>query len=87
MSDLNEKWKALEAELEQARDELRVEVHLAGSEIKDDWEELEKQWHQFTQQMKRAGHEASEAGEDVGSALASLGHELRKGYDRIRKAL
>jgi hypothetical protein len=87
MGDLREELHELAGELRQSRDELRVEMALAKAEIRDDWDELEKQWHRFSQQMKGAGHEATEASDDVGDALANLGGELKKGYQRIRKAL
>mgnify|MGYP003573723701 FL=1 len=87
MNKVNEKLHEIASELGQARDELRVEVKLASAEIRDEWEELEKQWERFSQQMKRAGHEAAESGEDVGAALSLLGDELKKSYQRIRKAM
>ena len=48
MSDYKEELHELGDELKQARDELRVEMHLAKADIRDDWEELEKQWHRFS---------------------------------------
>jgi hypothetical protein len=87
MSTVNEKLQEVASELGQARDELRVEVKLASAEIRDEWEELEKQWGRFSQQMKRAGHEAAESGEDIGAAVSLLGEELKKSYQRIRKAM
>ncbi len=35
------KFDTLWAELKTQRDELRVQVHLAGAEIKDEWEEVD----------------------------------------------
>lgn len=74
-------------DLKQARDELRVEMHLAAAEIRDDWETLEKEWAHFSDKLKRASHETAEASEGVGEALSLLGDELKKGYERIRKAM
>jgi len=87
MSTVNNKLHEIADELGRSRDELRVEVKLASAEIRDEWEELEKQWERFTQQMKRAGHEAAESSEDIGAALTLLSEELKKSYQRIRKAM
>jgi hypothetical protein len=87
MSTLNEKLHELADDLGRSRDELRVEVKLAGYEIREEWEELEKEWHKFSQQMKRVGEEAAEASEDVHAALSLLGEELQKSYQRIRKSM
>ena len=87
MSKTNEELHELSDALKQARDELRVDMHLAKAEIRDDWEELERQWEHFRQKMQRVGHEAVEAGEDVGEATSLLGSELKKGYQRIRKSM
>ena len=87
MSDFKQEMQDLAAALKQQRDELRVEMHLAKAEIKDDWEELEKQWSHFSQKMKHTGGEAADAGEDIGEAMQQLGEELKKGYKRIRNSL
>ena len=87
MSKTDEELNELAETLQQARDELRVDMHLAKAEIREDWEELEKQWEHFRQKMQRVGHEAAEAGDDVAEAASLLGAELKKGYQRIRKIL
>ena len=69
-------------DLRQKRDELRVQIHLASREIKDEWEELEEKSRQFL-----SNAEIARTGEGVGDALGELGEELKKGYQRIRKAI
>lgn len=68
--------------LKQERDELKLKLHLASKELKDEWEELEGKWDKFSSQ---AGLSKTAAG--VESALELLGDELKKGYERLRKAL
>ena len=87
MSKFNEKLHELADDLGRSRDELRVEVKLAGYEIRDEWEELEKEWHKFSQQMKHVAENAAEATEDVRAALSLLGEELQKSYQRLRKKM
>jgi len=85
MSDFDD----LIQELKQKRDELRVKVNLASKEIKDEWEELEEKMEEFSGKAKRFADDAGlkETGEGLGEALGKLGHELKLGYDRLRKAM
>ncbi|MEE4163352.1 MAG: hypothetical protein V2I25_12675 [Woeseiaceae bacterium] len=69
-------------ELKQKRDELRVQMHLASKEAKDEWDEIEDKWEDFS---RKANLEAT--GEGLGDAMEKLGEELKLGYQRIRKAL
>ena len=69
-------------DLKQKRDELRVQIHLASREARDEWEELEEKTRKF---MVKA--EMSRTGEGVSEALGDLGEELKKGYQRVRKAI
>ncbi len=78
MSDLDD----ILAELRQRRDELRLQLHLASKDAKDEWEELEEKMEDFTAKAK-----IGETGEGVGKALGQLGKELKLGYARIKKAL
>jgi hypothetical protein len=85
MSDFDDLFQ----ELKQKRDELRVKVNLASKEIKDEWEELEEKMEEFSGKAKRFAEDARlrETGEGLGEALGKLGHELKLGYDRLRKAM
>jgi hypothetical protein len=80
-TDMSELDKIIE-EIKQKRDELRLQMHLATKEAKDEWEELEEKMEEFTANAK-----LDETGAGVGNALGQLGNELKLGYDRIRKAL
>ena len=85
MTDLDSRIE----ELKQKRDELRLQVNLASKDIKDEWEELEEKMEDFSGKAKRFADEAKlkETGEGLGEALGKLGHELKLGYDRLRKAI
>lgn len=69
-------------DLKQKRDELRVQMNLASRELKEEWEELEGRSRDF---LARA--EIERTGEGISDALGELGEELKKGYQRIRKAM
>lgn len=85
MTDLND----LLEELKQKRDELRVRMHLASKEIKEEWEELEEKMEDFSGKAKQFANDAKlkETGEGLGDALGKVGHELKLGYERLKKAM
>jgi len=76
-------------ELKQKRDELRVQMHLASKEAREEWDELEKKMDHFAGEAKKFAADArlKETGSGVGEALKSLGHELKLGYERLRDAI
>ena len=76
-------------ELKQKRDELRLQMHLASKEIKDEWEDLEEKMEDFSCKAKQFSSDAKlkETGAGIGDALGQLGGELTLGYERIRDAL
>ena len=69
-------------ELKTRRDEIQVKIHLASKELQRDFEDLEGKWEKF---RSRAGIDRTAEG--VASAFELLGEELRRGYERIKKAL
>jgi hypothetical protein len=85
MADIDE----VVEELKQKRDELRVQIHLASKEVKDEWEELEEKMEDFSGKAKQFADDAKlkETGEGIGDALSQLGGELKRGYERIREAM
>lgn len=78
MSDVEK----LVADLKQKRDELAVQIKLGSMEAKQEWEELESKFKDFSSKA-----ELESTASDVGSALGSLGDEIKKGYERLIKAL
>ena len=70
------------AELRQRRDELRVKMHLASKDLQDEWDEIEEKWDRFS---AREGFEETEEG--IEEALEKLGHEVKRGYQRLRDAI
>jgi hypothetical protein len=73
--------------LKRERDEIRVQLHLAQAEARDEWERMEKKWENFHGKAAAVGEVAAGASKDVGAAARVLGEELKKGYARIRKAI
>ncbi len=75
-------FERLLEDIKKARDEVRLQLHLASMEAKDEWGELEEKWEDFT---ARADMEKSYEG--VSDALSGLGEELKQAYVRFRNAL
>lgn len=73
--------------LAQMRDELRVKVHLAKAEVRDEWEELEKQIGRFEANAKLIQRESGEVARQMRDDLHGLAGEIRKGYERVRSSL
>ena len=85
MADIDEIFE----DLKQKRDELRVQIHLASKEVKEEWDELEEKMDDFSGKAKQFAEDAElkKTGAGIGEALGQLGSELKHGYDRIREAL
>ncbi len=85
MADIDE----ILEELKQKRDELRVQIHLASKEVKDEWEELEEKMEDFSGKARQFADDAKlkETGAGIGDALSQLGSELKRGYERIKDAM
>jgi hypothetical protein len=74
-------------ELRRQSDELKVKLHLAKADARDQWEALEKKWDHLRGRLGVVEGEAEEVGKDVLAALETVADELKKGYARIRKVL
>lgn len=70
------------SELETARDELRLKIHLGSKDLQDEWNELEEKYNRF-----KAEAELEKSAEDIGGAAGDLAEEIGKAYSRIKGAL
>ena len=48
------------ASLEKARDEIRVQMHLASMEVQEEWQELEKKMEDFSDKAKQFAEEGND---------------------------
>jgi phage-related minor tail protein len=89
MPDKNLK-DTLQRELEllgKARDELKVQMHLAKAEAREEWTRLEGTWQRVQDELKRVGEHAKEPAREMGGAARSLLDELKRGYARVKSQL
>lgn len=74
-------------EIEQDRDELKLQAHLFKADAKDEWDKIEKKWHQLKSNSQHVGHETKEVSKDLFAATQLLGEEIKAGYKRILGSL
>ena len=87
MSEEKNAIERLAEELRRQRDELRVKIHLAEADARDEWDELERKWEQMKPKFEAAKSEAKKVSQNVASALELAGEEIKEGYKRIRQRL
>ena len=87
MSQEKARLEELISKLKHERDELRVQIHLAKAEAKDEWQELEKKWEVLENKLAALKRETKDASKDIGAALGVLSEEIANAYKRIRKKL
>lgn len=87
MSDVRERIDEELDGLRQARDELKVQVHLAKAEAQDLWEQLEDKYERVENHAKQIARDAEQPLHDVADAAKLLIEEIREGYKQIRAAL
>ena len=73
--------------LRQARDELRVQLHLGAADAKETWEGVERSWEHLEARLKRLAEATQESAEDVGEAAKILVGEIKAGYKHVRDFL
>jgi hypothetical protein len=89
MTDWKAAWQEVLQDLERQRDELKVRLHLARAEARDEWDKLklDEKLATLRQRADSAGIEARGALKDIGTAAERLADEIREGLDRVRKTL
>lgn len=70
------------------RDELKVQMHLAKAEFRDEWNhKLEPRFWELKTKLDRFEEASVETAMELRSAVKLLIDELQNGYERIRKSL
>ena len=78
MADISKMLK----DLQQRRDELKLQLHLASKDAEDEWEDLMGEWDKF---LSRS--EFDKSAEEVGESARQLGLKMKVAYDRMKKSL
>lgn len=87
MSDQQSTLDRLVSELKQQRDELRLQMHLASMEARDEYERLSEKCDELSEQYEPVSSAFEETAENLLSALSLAAGELKVGFQRVRKAM
>lgn len=87
MTEDHSKINRLISSLKQQRDELKLQMHLASAEVKDEWKGLEEKFQQMTSNYEPVKHAVGETAGDVWESLKLVAGEIEEGFHRIRKSL
>lgn len=87
MTTVRNELKHLVEALERQGDEIKLKLHLAKSDARDEWEKMEKKWGQLKGKMSGVLGTAEDVSEDIAQAAKQLASEIEKGYERIRSRL
>ena len=71
----------------QARDEVRVRLHLAGAELREEWERAEVKWARLEGEVERLKKEAKRPSQEILRGARGLLEDLSDAYARIGAAL
>jgi hypothetical protein len=87
MTDWKAKWQDTMKDLEQKRDELRVQAHLAKSEAREELARLEGKIDELKARAGRAGDQAHDVMEDVQKKANIIAAELKESMARIKEKM
>jgi hypothetical protein len=73
--------------LGKARDELKLQLHLAKADAKSEWARLESTWQRINEQLQLTRNGTEQPIKDISMAAKTLIDELRNGYARVREQL
>lgn len=74
-------------ELQEKRDEIKLKMHLASMEARQEFEETEKEWHRLKIKAAEIADKSVETSEDFIAKAKVVGEELKDTHNRISKRL
>ena len=69
------------------RDELKLKLHLASMEAKEEFEEADKHWDTLKNKAAEIADDSKETSEEYIAKAKIVGEELKEAYSRISKRL
>ena len=73
--------------LKHERDELKLQMHLAGKELQDEWQKLDDRLNDLNHRYEPLRRAVAETAEGVWASLRLIGDELQAGFAKIRQSL
>ena len=87
MSNLKDDLAEIMGSLKQERDELRLKMHLAEMEAKDEYDRLSGKFDELSDQYDPVRDAVEETADNVFAALKLAAEEMKNGFLRVRKAV
>lgn len=84
---MKEEFEKLVEKLKMERDEIKLKVHLASMDAKEEFEAAEKKWDQVKVKASEIADDARETSEEYIAKSKIVGEELKETYSRISKRL
>ena len=85
--DLKQELNKFAEGLEQLRDEVKLQIHLANLESKQEWDKAENQLEQFRHQLDQFASETQGNAGDMFKKAKIVGEELQSTYQRLKDRL
>ena len=73
--------------LKSERDELKLKLHLASMDAKEEFEEAEKNWDKLKIKAAEIADDSKETSEELIAKAKIVGEELKEAYVRISQRL
>ncbi len=87
IKQLVQKSETLFKELQNERDQIKLQAHLLAMDTKEEWNELEQKYEQFKTKTSTLAEVTEDSAGEVAEAIKLVGEELREGYKPIRNSL
>ena len=87
MSEKKSTLEGLISSLKQERDELKLQMHLASMDAKDEYDRISRKIDELTDQYDPVSDAVEETAGNIWAALGMAAGELKAGYQRVRKAI
>lgn len=81
--EIREEFEKLVDRLKTERDGLKLKMHLASMEVREEFEEAEKTWNQLKTRAMDIADGASETSDEYIDKAKIVGEELKEAYKRI----
>ena len=73
--------------LKSERDEIKLKLHLASMEAKEEFEDADKHWDVLKNKAAEIADDSKETSEEYIAKAKIIGDELKEAYSRISKRL
>lgn len=85
--DLQKEFETLVENLKTERDEIKLKLHLASMDVKEEFENVEQKWDEVTKKAAEIADDSKETSEEFIGKVKIVGEELKETYQRISKRL